>query len=159
MVEKDVVQALQHYRHDLMNDLQIVQGYLSMGKADKAEAKVKEWMEYFNEERKLMSLKAPSFILWVIQFNSRYENFRLSYTIHTENKDLQKIDEKLVEQCNHIMEDFINTSNDQELYNLKLKLSLTENPSKINVRICLDHEKENINSGNMDENIEIMLIG
>lgn len=106
MGPEQIVQVLQYYRHDLMNHLQIVQGYLSMKKTDKAETKLKETLDYYNEERKLMSLNAPMFMLWLIQFNSAFKNWRITYHIHTEYKDLRIIDEQLREQCKHIFKRF-----------------------------------------------------
>ncbi|WP_170138766.1 Spo0B domain-containing protein [Oceanobacillus chungangensis] len=85
MEEKEVVEVLQFYRHDVMNDLQIISGYISMGKLEKVEKKFGELFSFYEEERKLMSIKAPKFILWLIRFNNLYNNFRLTYNIQVEN--------------------------------------------------------------------------
>lgn len=108
MEEEEVVTVLQHYRHDLMNELQVVQGYLTMGKADKVKTKMNELFASFNEERKLMSLNIPKFTLWVIRFNSIYKNFRLTYEIHTEYKSFQHVDRTLLERCKQILEEIKN---------------------------------------------------
>ncbi|UJL44960.1 Spo0B domain-containing protein [Virgibacillus sp. NKC19-16] len=138
MKPDEVVQVLQHYRHDLMNHLQIVQGYLSMKKPDKAEAKLKETLDYYNEERKLMGLNAPMFMLWLIQFNSRFKNWRINYQIHTEYKDLRTIDNQLTEQCKHILSTFRHALNDTELFEVNLELNARTNPSQIQVRLFID---------------------
>lgn len=51
MDEKETVRIIQKYRHDLMNRLQIVSGYLTMGKADKAKMNLDNVLEYYEEER------------------------------------------------------------------------------------------------------------
>lgn len=115
-----VVQILQHYRHDLMNRLQIVQGYVGMKNFDKVEKKLSEIVDYYNEERKLMSLNVPDFMLWIIQFDTRYENFRLTYKIHPEYKNLHASDSILVNQFHEFMERCAGILNPEELYEVKL---------------------------------------
>ncbi|WP_373892927.1 Spo0B domain-containing protein [Virgibacillus natechei] len=160
MGPNEIVQVLQHYRHDLMNHLQIVQGYLSMKKTDKAEAKLKETLDYYNEERKLMSLNAPMFMLWLIQFNSTSANWRVTYQIHTEYKDLGTIDWALTDQCKHILSAFRQASDDTELFEVNVELNEIINPSQIEIRLiiesgdCLKLNREKLNLSNtvvMDE--------
>ncbi|QKY69573.1 Spo0B domain-containing protein [Lentibacillus sp. CBA3610] len=65
MEEKEVIQLLRHYRHDLMNHLQIVQGYLSMGKMEKAQKKLTNYMQLLQEEGKLVNMHAPAFVFYI----------------------------------------------------------------------------------------------
>ncbi|SFA69022.1 stage 0 sporulation protein B (sporulation initiation phosphotransferase) [Lentibacillus halodurans] len=123
MEEKDVIQLLRHYRHDLMNHLQIVQGYLSMGKTDKVQKKVKNYLQQLQEESKLVNLNAPFFALYLLQFGSLHMNFRLTYHIHTENKNLQSVDQLLTDYCKQVMEKIKNATDETELYELDVRLS------------------------------------
>ena len=152
MEEKEVVQVLQRYRHDLMNDLQIVQGYLSMGKSDKAEMKIKNCMEHFHQERKLMSLHTPLFALWVIQFNHRYNNFRINYQIHTENVNLMSIDCELTDRCEKLLDYFMVNSDKVTLYDLNLQLCRTEDSHEIELRFFIEADGKKVNLENMDQN-------
>ncbi|MBY7143263.1 Spo0B domain-containing protein [Virgibacillus sp. NKC19-3] len=156
----EVVQVLQYYRHDLMNHLQIVQGYLSMKKVDKAEAKLKETLDYYNEERKLMSLNAPMFMLWLLQFNSMFHNWRITYHIHTECKDLRTIDRQLTEQSKHIINALRQALDDTQLVEVNLELNEIPNPLQIEIRLFIEGEdrlklnREKLNLSNvvdMDE--------
>lgn len=122
MEEKDVIQLLRHYRHDLMNHLQIVQGYLSMGKTEKVQTKIKDYMLHLQEESKLVNLNAPAFALYLLQFDSLHTNFRLTYHIDTENKDLQSVDQQLVESCQQLMENLEKASDETALYELDIQL-------------------------------------
>lgn len=122
MNEKDVVELLRLYRHDMMNDLQIVQGYASMGKMDKVESKLTEWTARLQEERKLMSLQAPAFALWVIQFHSHYDNIRLTYQIDMETIDLHIIDHTLEQACFAAVDCLLRLGDDRSLYQGVLKL-------------------------------------
>lgn len=157
MEERDVVKVLQHYRHDLMNNLQIVHGYLSMGKIDKVENKMKECIAFYNEERKLMSLNMPKFALWIIRFNSVYDNFRLTYQLHTENKQLHDYDELLVNRCNDIISKMKLNGDSQELIELHLELQEQQtDPSQIEVTILIksgfcEQDKRKINEKLMEQ--------
>lgn len=138
MEEKDVVKVLQHYRHDLMNHLQMINGYLSMGKMNKVESKVSDSLAFYNEERKLISLNAPKFTLWLIQFNHVYENFRMTYQIHTENKKLHDSDEILVNLSNAIVDELRVTCDNQALFEINLQLEETFDPSYIKVTFFME---------------------
>src|SRR5690625_1919955 len=98
MDKKMMVQILRNTQHDLMNNLQIIQGYLSMEKIDMVKAKLVDSIDYYSEERKLIQINAPHFILWVIQFNHSHDNIKLTYRINVENIDLSKIDLRLVQK-------------------------------------------------------------
>ncbi|GGB28297.1 hypothetical protein F3157_00730 [Virgibacillus dakarensis] len=135
MGEKEMVDLLRLYRHDLMNDLQIVQGYASMGKLDKVKTKIAECMDRFYEERKLMSLGAPKFALWLIQVNSIHANIRLTYYINMENIHLQAIDDTLVKYCQSAIDLLGELLDNMELYNGELHLEAT--PSTIDARFLL----------------------
>jgi len=104
MEEREILKILQHYRHDIINELQVVQGYLAMGKTDRANIKMNDLFRHFNEERKLMLLNVPNFALWITRFNSIYENYRLVYNIHIEDRDLNALDFVLLERCRQIIE-------------------------------------------------------
>src|SRR5690625_7310101 len=93
MDEMSMVRILQTTRHDLMNNLQVIQGYLSMDKIDVVKMKLAECIDYYEQERKLININASNFILWVIQFNHRHENLQLTYHIEAESLDLRKIDQ------------------------------------------------------------------
>ncbi|MEW9675889.1 Spo0B domain-containing protein [Lentibacillus sp. L22] len=131
MNEREMVELLRLYRHDLMNDLQIVQGYASMEKMDKVKQKLASLMNYFNEERKLMRLDMPKFTLWLICFNSVHTNIRLSYHINMNPINLQAIDQTLVEECQSVVEMVKRLGNDMEMYKGILDLNCTDTTLKV----------------------------
>lgn len=103
MNEKEVLSIMQHYRHDLANELQVIQGYMSMGKTKEANDKINQLFQHFQEERKLMQLQAPKFALWVTRFNSIYDNVRLTYNIHID-RNLRSMDDLLVSRSMQVIE-------------------------------------------------------
>ncbi|RKQ37905.1 Spo0B domain-containing protein [Oceanobacillus halophilus] len=161
MEESEVVRLLQHYRHDLMNRLQLVHGYLSMGKIDKVEEKMDELFSHFNEERKLIGLEAPKFILWLIQFNNNHKNLQISYTIHIENQSLSDIDELLLSKCQKVIDYCEKIIDPLEIYNGNLILNEKESGKQIEVIFNIKgHFNEvhtfTINEENSKSNIKVL---
>lgn len=117
-----MVKILQRTQHDLMNNLQIIQGYLSMDKIDVGKTKLAECIGYYQEERKLMNINASHFILWVIEFNHCHENIQLSYQISDENLNLWKFDNQLIEDSEYVVKMIERLGSKMKLYNMKLLL-------------------------------------
>lgn len=104
MDEKETVGLIQKYRHDLMNRLQIVSGYLSMGKVDKAKSNLDDVLKFYEEERKLMRLNADAFMIWVLQFQDKYPSFALTYRIGLLESIEKSIDgKKLLSACENLL--------------------------------------------------------
>src|SRR5690625_5021502 len=139
MEDAEVVKLLQHYRHDLMNHLQIVQGYISMNKTDKAEKKLKETIVHYNEERKLMCLKIPAFTLWVMQVNIRFDHIKFEYRILTE-KTLSHLDYDLTAQCINIISAVNKTYGKNGLYEISMEIKDAGNPSFVEISFLIKGE-------------------
>jgi len=118
----EVVQIFQHYRHDLLNRLQVIKGYASMKKIDHVNEKLNELIEDFNDERKLMSLNTPNLLLWLLQFDSFYENIRMTYKIHIENQCLAHLDNQLMEKSKAVVQIIKSFGEHTELYSIHLEL-------------------------------------
>ncbi|GAB3802033.1 Spo0B domain-containing protein [Virgibacillus kimchii] len=125
MEDAEVVKLLQQYRHDLMNHLQIVQGYISMNNREKAEKKLKETIRHYENERKLMNLKVPAFTLWLMQVNNLFNHIKLEYHVLTEKK-LYHVDHDLVSKGNKIISAINNTYNKEELLEISMEIKDAE---------------------------------
>ncbi|WP_156291189.1 Spo0B domain-containing protein [Oceanobacillus salinisoli] len=161
MEDLEVVRLLQHYRHDLMNKLQLVHGYLNMGKINKAQDKMDELFSHFNEERKLISLQSPKLILWLIQFNHAYDNFRMTYNIHIDNQSLQNLDNVLYMKCKQIMDYCEKIGDPSELYDVELTINDKEETYTVEVLLIINGLLDevhtlNINEENKDARIEVI---
>ncbi|MFS0672933.1 Spo0B domain-containing protein [Ornithinibacillus sp. 179-J 7C1 HS] len=130
---KDVIHLLRLQRHDLMNDLQIVHGYLSMGKNDKVKNKINKIIEEFNRERLLMNINCPNFALWLIQVNLQHNHIQFTYDIHTKSKNLHSYDSVLTKIGKTITRYIL----DDKLEIIKGELLLLENESILNMVITL----------------------
>lgn len=122
-MEEEVVNILRHYRHDLINKLQIVHGYLTMKKYDKLGQTLDELFKELDEERKLLHLGIPQFTLWVVCFNTSYSNFRLSYKIHTNTALPKEMDTYAVSVSQSIMKILEQCCKPFELHEMNLEIS------------------------------------
>ncbi len=121
MKAAEVVDMFRHYRHDLLNDIQLIHGYASMGNLDKIKDKLQDLLQKTNEERRLTNLKCPHFTLWLMNFNAQYENIRLSYKVLIQ-EDLSTFDLTLYATCQEIIQILHNYSSKEKLYNGELIL-------------------------------------
>lgn len=118
-----MIQLLRHQRHELMNDIQIIHGYVSMGKMEKVEEKLNAVIDNFHQERRLMNLNVPNFTLWLMQFNAMHSNIRLGYCIHIENINLANVDTLLLNQCKQIVDCIETVGDSGELYRGEIVLN------------------------------------
>lgn len=63
MDEQRIIKALNHRRHDWMNDLQLISGYMQLEKMDKLQACVKEMMRRGSEEGTYLRIAHPKLAL------------------------------------------------------------------------------------------------
>ncbi|WP_112181480.1 Spo0B domain-containing protein [Paraliobacillus zengyii] len=134
MKDEDVVDLLRHYRHDWMNELQLIMGYAQMGKLDKVQKKIEDSVERAVSERSLQNMPLPKTVLWLTQFNWRFDNFQLTNTINI-SEALTVNDFELYDRLERIMVHFTKycmktemyhgTINVQQLNNEQLKIQLT----------------------------------
>ena len=88
----------------------------------------------------------PEFMIWIIQFNVRYENLRLTYKVHSEYKNLHVSDSILVKQFQDFMERCVDILNPEELYEVTLVIEESSDTSmKIMLSIpCKTDEAEQL---------------
>ncbi|QHS22896.1 hypothetical protein GWK91_08035 [Virgibacillus sp. MSP4-1] len=141
MKDEEIVDMIRHYRHDLLNHLQLIQGYAQMDKLDKVKEKTTELLDDLLLERKLSNLNGPTFTIWMMKFNSTYDSFRLSYEIDLDHADFSSIDRTLTNHCEEIIKELHKHILDEQIYNGKLSI-YKQNDS---VRMMIGFEGEFLN--------------
>jgi stage 0 sporulation protein B (sporulation initiation phosphotransferase) len=141
---KDIIQLLRLQRHDLMNDLQIVHGYLSMGKVDKVKLKVNDLLEAYHQERLLMNLNCPNFALWIIQLNWKQPNMRFKYHIHSIKNDLSRFDDVLTLTGTTLI-DILTTVVENQTEVVAGEIDINEKNSLVEMVITIDGQAINKN--------------
>ncbi|AGA58635.1 MAG: histidine kinase [Thermobacillus sp.] len=64
------IRTLNHHRHDWMNDLQVLYGYIRMNKPDKTVECVEKIRQRMQEESRIAKLGVPSLILYAQSFRT-----------------------------------------------------------------------------------------
>ncbi|WP_223299000.1 Spo0B domain-containing protein [Paenibacillus darwinianus] len=68
--ETTAIRMLDHHRHDWMNELQVLYGYIRMNKPDKTVECVEKIRERMTAESRIAKLGIPSFVLFVQSFRT-----------------------------------------------------------------------------------------
>ncbi|MBM7554628.1 Spo0B domain-containing protein [Thalassobacillus pellis] len=124
MQADEVIRMLRHARHDWMNQLQLIQGYASMGKEGKMKDKINEVIASAEDERRLMNIKAPYLTLWLISFNWDHPYYRLSYKVNVDDVDLSHRDITMYAYCEELIRIFERFSDPNVLYKGELNLEM-----------------------------------
>lgn len=133
----EVVQLIQKYQHDLMNELQIVSGYLKMDRKEEVQNKIEHMMKSYQDERKLLNIEAPNLILWVMQFDQQEDNMRLSYEVSDMPMNLKELDQLIVKQLDRIIQKVKRICNPLELYQLELKLLKQSMEADVEIKLSI----------------------
>ncbi|UVI28110.1 Spo0B domain-containing protein [Paenibacillus spongiae] len=78
------IRTLNHHRHDWMNDLQVLYGYIRMGKTDKAVQCVEQIRERMATESKIAKLGVPSLVTYIQSFRTLTNSLLLDVDIEGE---------------------------------------------------------------------------
>ncbi|WP_028783341.1 Spo0B domain-containing protein [Thalassobacillus devorans] len=116
MQADEVMDMMRHARHDWMNEMQLIQGYASMGKMDRVKEKLADVLANADEERRLMNLNAPYLSLWLMSFNWYHPYYRLTYQVKGDRHDLRQKDITLYAQCKEVIHTMENFSDSSVLY-------------------------------------------
>lgn len=154
MEAKEVVNFIQFYRHDLLNHLQVIQGYTKLGKLEKADANLSKLFEYLHKERNLLNLNIPHVFLWFLEFRMKYKRYQLSYTIDMENIKLTDADSSIRTKLEQIMLDIDETCRLDTMYRVHVNFKNAGESCLINVSIELG-EDNNQSPSQLSEKINI----
>ncbi len=146
MKEEDMVELLRHYRHDWMNQIQLIMGYASMGKLDKVKAKLDDFVAEAENERKLQNLNMPKTIIWLMSFNWRYDNFRINYQVDLEDTTIPINDDKIHTRLNKMMGILIDHSSKMELYNGEFTLKKQLETGNVQIFVSFQGDFQNVDN-------------
>ncbi|MFC5700493.1 Spo0B domain-containing protein [Cohnella faecalis] len=78
---RTLIRTLSHHRHDWLNELQLVYGYLRMSKSDKAVGVVERIRERMNHDSKVTHLGSPELIAYFLTFRTLCNTMRLDVEV------------------------------------------------------------------------------
>lgn len=74
---RDLLDAMNHYRHDWMNDLQVLFGYIQLNKADKLKAYVEHLSDKLYRESLVAKLGISELVAYLLLFRSKSRKLEL----------------------------------------------------------------------------------
>lgn len=83
----DVINILRHYRHDLLNHFQLINGYLAMGRTEKVQSLIDELVRQAKNESQLCNLNMSNFAEEMLTFNWASHAFCLNFEVLSKSED------------------------------------------------------------------------
>ncbi|WP_198520860.1 Spo0B C-terminal domain-containing protein [Alteribacter populi] len=83
------VELLRHYRHDWLNQMQLIKGNLSLGKTERVEVLLNEIIEQARNEARLSNTNGEHLAEYLLTFNWEHHNFHLNFEVVSEPRDLK----------------------------------------------------------------------
>lgn len=121
MKEKLDLEFVRYDRHNLMNDLQLIYGFLQMDRPKDAMRSTENLIAKINKEGKLLKAKLPQFGYLLKMNNYHNRQIRLSYQIKTENnlEELDPVLRKDTEEFLNMLKEYLSKDN---IYHIFLQL-------------------------------------
>lgn len=83
-VQQTAIRTLNHHRHDWMNDLQVIYGYIRMNKTDRTVQYVEQIRDRMLTESKIAKLGVPSLVLFIQSFRTLTHSLIIDWDIDGE---------------------------------------------------------------------------
>ncbi|AWB45715.1 hypothetical protein DCC85_16975 [Paenibacillus sp. CAA11] len=99
--------TLGHHRHDWMNDLQILYGYIRLGKHDKLIQSVERIKARMAEESKISKLGVPSLVYYLQSFREMNKSVQLDTHIEDELSLGSLLDQQVADELTEAVMDMI----------------------------------------------------
>ncbi|WP_027963552.1 Spo0B domain-containing protein [Halalkalibacillus halophilus] len=114
MDSSEFLEWLRMYRHDLMNDLQLVQGYATMGKHDASQEKLQQLIERLNQERLVQTLDAPLFVRWLLTFPLQEKLVDVQFKVELDEAAIQPFDQAMVADSEAVIDQLTYNQSSEE---------------------------------------------
>lgn len=137
-MEKKIIRLLQYRRHELMNQLQIIQGYIQINKLELAIDKIGEIVESYEQERRLFHLDIPKFTWWLFTFSLDKNLFPLKYEILNFSQGIEHLDHTILSKSKEMIEQLCNSVNHKQISEGKVKLIEREENMTIQIELLGD---------------------
>lgn len=119
MREWNVIEVLRHARHDWLNRLQLIKGYIALGNLEKVDEIMNEIIHAAEQELKLSNLTLSKFVSLLLTFNWEQHSFVLHYEVSSPRKLTNFNDEKIFQWFSNlfqIIDDYADPIVQNDLY-------------------------------------------
>jgi sensor histidine kinase regulating citrate/malate metabolism len=145
MKEEQVVQLLRNIRHDFGNHLQVISGYLDLGRSDAIREYINSLVEEMAEERIIFNSQTPEAALYFYQqlLMARERGINMRF------QDLQVSSIKVLEKHQEPLQSIIKAAAQADDKRLSVSVRESE-PGKVQVFISMDGETEPVSVAVME---------
>ncbi|MGM8214237.1 Spo0B domain-containing protein [Bacillaceae bacterium W0354] len=142
MNTSEVLELLRLYRHDLMNDLQLIQGYAGMGKYEQSNEKLKAFINKLNQERQLQTLEAPNFVLWLILLKLHQRELHTTLEIEPASEPISQFDRQMKADGEYVLNILKNQSEKLLMsFSLTIKINYEQG---WNIKYSINHNFDDL---------------
>ncbi|UTR14236.1 sporulation initiation phosphotransferase B [Salipaludibacillus sp. LMS25] len=119
MEQKGVVNVLRHYRHDVLNHIQLINGYLEMEKIEKVHSLIDDLVRQAKNESHLSNLNMDQFAEDILTFNWTPHAVCLSFEVVSSSNDWSEWEEVIVSFFRAMMalfDTYVISGEDQQVF-------------------------------------------
>lgn len=91
----DIISVLSHSRHDWLNRIQLIKGYLSLNDTDKVSELIDSFTQESNKETVVSNLAMNSFVSYILTFNWENHPIMLDYEVEGPVRKLAIYDKEM----------------------------------------------------------------
>lgn len=141
---EEVLSLLQHTRHDWLNRIQLIKGYLALGKVDQAERVIEEIVLESQQESKLTQLGLPEFASLLILHNWGWEGhtFQIEYECMNDSRASFVDDAVLTKWMRSFFEKI--TQSLHPLYGNQLYIAIESSERELNLHVEFEGKLQKI---------------
>lgn len=126
MKKWETVELLRHARHDWLNKIQLIQGYLSMGNPKRVHDLINEMVFECEQETKLSNLPLPELASFFLTYNFERHPVLLKYEVKGNGTVVGSLDGRIADWFRRFMEIMNKSVSDGEENELYITLDLKE---------------------------------
>lgn len=91
----DIVRVLRHSRHDWLNRIQLIKGYLALGDIDKVSQLIDSFVQESRSETEISNVSMDAFVSYLLKYNWEGHSLLLEYDIEGTPRNLSMYDQEL----------------------------------------------------------------
>lgn len=134
MKDKNVVEILQHSRHDWLNKMQLIKSNLALDRIERAKEIIEEIVIETQNEAKLTNLQLPGLAAYLLTYNWDSHHFSLEFEVLGNTYKLGAYDNQLTDWC----KEFFTILDQSVLKTGDNHLSISIHPTDTEIRFFFD---------------------
>ncbi|CAM3084545.1 Spo0B domain-containing protein [Paenibacillus sediminis] len=160
-IQRTSIKTLGHHRHDWMNELQILYGYIKLGKVDKLAGCVERIKEQMTVESKISKLGIPSLVFYLQSFRASGSTLQLDIRMDDDLDLRDKLTAEREEQLTQAIIDMIRAYQftARQSWEEDLRLTMTFTALNNEVIIKFDCNASGEDSGVLSKQIDQVVQG